>query len=74
MTIIEAMQNALEMLEAIGYREGGDIHDDLASAIRRLRTMHPKVAKDEIVTSASLADSLRKCTGAVEVTVREEKR
>lgn len=70
-SIIEALDNALELLEANGYKSG-DIHDDLASAIRRLRTMHPQVAKDEIVTAASLAESLRKCTGSTSVTVREE--
>jgi hypothetical protein len=33
---IEAIENALTFLEALGYR-GGDIHDDLAAALERLR-------------------------------------
>ena len=42
MTIIEAMENALSLLEALGY-QSGDIHDDLKTAIRRLRA-----AKEEL--------------------------
>jgi hypothetical protein len=47
MTIIEAMENALSMLEALGYKSG-DIHDDLALAINRLKMKYPKVAKEEM--------------------------
>lgn len=48
MTIIEAMENALQLLEAVGYKDGGDIHDDLLLAIRRLRSKYPKVASEEL--------------------------
>jgi hypothetical protein len=48
MTIIEALENALPFLEALGYREGGDICDDLALAISRLRTKHPRAAREEL--------------------------
>ena len=44
MTIEQALANALEFLEDLGYKEGGDIHDDLALALSRIRTKHPKVA------------------------------
>jgi len=47
MTIIEALENALMFLESAGYR-GGDVHDDLAQAIRQLRTDHPKVAMADL--------------------------
>jgi hypothetical protein len=47
-TLIEALENALYYLEALGYREGGDIHDDFALAITRLRTKYPKIAKEEL--------------------------
>ena len=30
--IIEALENAIEFLEALGYKSGGDIHDDLVKA------------------------------------------
>ena len=36
MTIQEALENALEFLESLGYK-GGDIHDDLELAINRLK-------------------------------------
>jgi hypothetical protein len=36
-TVREALENALSLLEALGYK-GGDIHDDLALAITRLAT------------------------------------
>jgi hypothetical protein len=47
MTMLEALQNALAALEAEGY-VSGDIHDDLAQAIQRLRTRHPKIAQEEL--------------------------
>jgi hypothetical protein len=46
-TIQEALENALQLLESLGYK-GGDIHDDLALAITRLRTKFSKAAKDEL--------------------------
>jgi hypothetical protein len=48
MTIIEALENALTFLESLGYKEGGDIHDDLALAINRLATKHRKIANEEL--------------------------
>lgn len=45
MTVIEAMENALQMLNSFGVT-GGDIVDDLQLAITRLRTKHPKVATE----------------------------
>jgi len=48
MTILEALQNALTLLETKGYTSGGDIHDDLELAISRLRTKYPKIAKEEL--------------------------
>ena len=47
MTILEAVENALEFLEALGYK-GGDIHDDLELAKDRLRSKFPKAAGDEL--------------------------
>ena len=44
-TVLEAMENALEMLEALGCRSG-DIHDDLKLAIMYV-AQNPKVAKKE---------------------------
>jgi hypothetical protein len=35
-TVIEAMKEALEFLEALGYTRGGDIHDNLEKAIRKV--------------------------------------
>lgn len=32
MTIREAIDNAIQLLETLGYRSGGDIHDDLVRA------------------------------------------
>jgi Holliday junction resolvasome RuvABC DNA-binding subunit len=37
MNIIEALENALTALESLGYKSG-DIHDDLALAIGRLKS------------------------------------
>jgi hypothetical protein len=42
-TIIEALENAIEMLHAQG-NTGGDVIDDAMLAVRRLRERHPKVA------------------------------
>ena len=47
MTILEALQNALELLESEGYKSG-DIHDDLALAIQRLKERYPKAAAYEL--------------------------
>lgn len=47
MTIIEAMENALALLESQGYTSG-DIHDDLALAIQRLKAKYPKAASEEL--------------------------
>jgi hypothetical protein len=47
MTILESLENALEFLEALGYR-GGDIHDDLALAINRIRNRFPQTAGTEL--------------------------
>ena len=35
-TVNDALKNALEFLEALGYRSG-DVHDDLALAIRKIQ-------------------------------------
>jgi hypothetical protein len=48
MTISEALENALTMLESLGYREGGDIHDDLVLAINRLRIKYVRIAEEEL--------------------------
>lgn len=48
MTIIEALENALTLLEAKGYQGGGDIHDDLDEAIVVLRSKYPKAAREEL--------------------------
>ena len=47
MSIIEALENALEFLETDGYARG-DIHDDLSLAISRLKRKHPAVAEEEL--------------------------
>lgn len=47
MTILEAMENALTMLEANGYI-GGDVHDDLKLAAMYLRTRYPRAAGHEL--------------------------
>lgn len=44
MTIEQALTNALEFLEALGYESGyqsGDVHDDLKLAIERLKQLVP---------------------------------
>lgn len=38
MTILQALENALEALESLGYTSG-DIHDDLSLAISRLKRL-----------------------------------
>jgi hypothetical protein len=47
MTIQEALENALEFLEALGYK-GGDIHDYLELAKDRIKSKFPKVSKEEL--------------------------
>jgi hypothetical protein len=54
MTIQEALSNALEFLEALGYDEGGDIHDDLAPAIARLAAKHPRAATRRVAVLLAL--------------------
>jgi hypothetical protein len=41
---IEAIENALTFLETLGYR-GGDIHDDLAVALRRIKGRKLRIEK-----------------------------
>jgi hypothetical protein len=36
-TVSEAIQNALTFLESLGYGPGGDVHDDLAIALTKVR-------------------------------------
>ncbi len=45
-TILEALKNALEFLEACGYKGGGDVHDDFALAIHRLQYKYPKACEE----------------------------
>lgn len=47
MTILEALEHARTLLETMGYR-GGDIHDDLAKAIKVLQKKYPKAMKEEL--------------------------
>jgi hypothetical protein len=47
MTVIHALSNALELLDSLGYKEGG-IHDNLLRAMNRIRYKYPKVAKEEL--------------------------
>ena len=44
-TIIEALEKALEALEAEGYKSG-DVHDDIALVISRLKNKYPAAAKE----------------------------
>lgn len=37
LTVKQAIQNALEFLEVLGYTNGGDIHDDLALVLSYVR-------------------------------------
>jgi hypothetical protein len=55
MTIKEALENALTLLESVGYKTGGDIHDDLALAIGRINTKYPRVAHEELDESYKLS-------------------
>ncbi len=48
MTIMEALQNAREFLEALGYGPGGDIYDDLNLAISRLQNKYPATCTEEL--------------------------
>lgn len=47
MTILEALENAMQLIETQGYVHG-DIHDDLRLAIHRLEMKYPKVAQEEL--------------------------
>ena len=47
MTILDALQNALDLLESLGYTRG-DIHDDLNLAITRLDRKDPQIAKEQL--------------------------
>jgi hypothetical protein len=47
MTVIEALNNAMELLESLGYRTG-EIHDDLHLAISRIQRKCSKVAQEEL--------------------------
>jgi hypothetical protein len=47
MTIKEALENALEFLESLGYTSG-DIHDDLSLAKDRISRKYRNVA-DEVL-------------------------
>ena len=48
MKLIEALENAITLLESLGYKDGGDIHDDFALAITRLKTKFPKASEEEL--------------------------
>jgi len=48
-TVIEAVENAVQFLESLGYT-GGDIHDDLAQALEKLKLR--KARRDEMVERA----------------------
>ena len=41
-TIGAALENAITLLESLGYKSG-DIHDDLALALSRMETRFPRV-------------------------------
>jgi hypothetical protein len=43
----EALTDALEFLEGLGYT-GGDVHDDLAAAIEKLERVAPKAMRETI--------------------------
>jgi len=47
MTIEQALQNALQYLEAM-HVTGGDVHDDLEQALARLQRAYPKIAQEEL--------------------------
>jgi len=46
-TVREALENALTLLESLGFK-GGDMHDDLAQAIGILRVRAHKAMKAEL--------------------------
>jgi hypothetical protein len=48
-TILEAVRNALALLESLGY-VGGDIHDDLSAAGDRLERSFPLAASTATTT------------------------
>lgn len=48
MTIREALENAITLLETEGVQGSGDIHDDLRLALNRLLSRHPRVANEEL--------------------------
>ena len=48
-TVIEAVENAVQFLESLGY-VGGDIHDDLAQALAKLKLR--KARRDEMAARA----------------------
>lgn len=47
MTVKEALQNALTLLESLGYTSG-DVHDDLELAIARIVNRAPGVANQTL--------------------------
>jgi hypothetical protein len=47
MTILEALENAAEMLRGQGIT-GGDVMDDLELVIARLRQKYPAIAKEQL--------------------------
>jgi len=51
MKLLEALQNALEFMEANGYKNGGDIHDDLQLAIHTIQNKFLKVGNEEILSN-----------------------
>ena len=48
MTLLESLEKAIKLLEALGFRRGHDIHDDLVSAARRLNSKYPEAAQEEL--------------------------
>ena len=47
MTVRQALENALEFMESLGYKSG-DIHDDLKLAISRLSSNAPRTMESEL--------------------------
>jgi len=47
-TIAEALIEALELLEYMGYDDGGDVHDNLENALSRLQQLYPEIANLEV--------------------------
>jgi len=54
MKTIEALENALLCLEMKGYK-GGDIHDDLAQAIQRVKRLEDVVLRADALLAESKA-------------------